>query len=94
MEKAWDYVSRILSVEKASRSKPYLKKLFYIRGILRNRLSYVNERMAMELMEDCVEREAFLESLERLAKKVRTWTEWRNALEDYIAGHSDETNPE
>ena len=85
VEKAWDYVGRICSVNRASKDKPYLKDLFYVRGILRNRLSYVNEQRALELLERCVELGADIDSLREHAKSVRNWTQWRQGVEFFIA---------
>ena len=62
----------------------YLPDLFYIRGILRNRLSYVNDWMAKELLEDAFILGASAEQLKEDAKHVRNWTEWRESIERFV----------
>lgn len=87
VEKAWDYVGRICAVNVASKSKPYLKDLYYIRGILRKR-TYVNERYIMDLLENAVEAGVDIESLKAFAKKVNSWTAFREELENFIVRNS------
>jgi hypothetical protein len=64
--------------------KPYMLDLYYIRGILRNRLSYINERLVLEMLEECVHLEASIESLKKHASEVRNWTQWRAEIEEFI----------
>lgn len=90
---AFDMLIKVAKITKASAGKPYLKQLFYIRGILRNRLSYLNERALMSLMEEAAQAGVDLDSLEALAKRVSSWTAFRNAIEDFLAqGRPDGEN--
>ena len=92
LDVAFDTMPRVAKVMKASESKPYLPRLFYIRGILRNRLSYINERALMDLMEAAVLNGADIDSMEALAKRVSSWTAFRSALEDYFVTENGEEN--
>ncbi len=96
VEKAWRYVAKICSVTAAAKDKPYLKDLLYIRGILRNRLHYVNEREALRLLEEAVGLGATIESLRTFARTARNWTDWRLGVEAFISEHSpkDEVSSE
>lgn len=87
-KKAIDYIPRILVVRKKQKDNPTEKKLFYIRGILRNRI-YVNENLCLELLKRAVEAGATIESLEKCAKSVKNWTTWREILEDFIEENCD-----
>jgi hypothetical protein len=64
------------------------KRLFYIRGIIRNRLTekgfYYNEDSALELLADAFVAGVPLEELEDIAKslKVKTWTNLRDSVVD------------
>ena len=53
VEQAWGKVTGICRVRRKEKAKPYSRDLFYIRGILRNRV-YVNENYIMELLEEAV----------------------------------------
>ncbi len=90
VEVTWKKVGGICNMKKVQKDKPYMKDIFYIRGILRNRLQYLNERMALELLEEAVLNDADIENLKDHAKKVKNWTNWRNALEDFIEGQQAE----
>lgn len=82
VELAWKKVRGICSIERASQTKPYLKRLLYIRGILRNRLAHVNEPLALQLLEGLAVAGFDLDYLEAHAKEVPSWTQWRDDVEE------------
>jgi len=65
-------------------ANPSRMKLYYIRGILRNRLSYCNDRLCMDDLTLAYESGASLESLQELALGVRTWTQFRTAIGEFL----------
>jgi hypothetical protein len=85
VESAWKKVGGICTVRRRERENPEERRLYYIRGILKNRLSYLDGLRALQLLRDAVTASANLESLERYAQEVRSWTEWRRGMEDFIA---------
>ena len=84
VNKAWDYVGRICRMKQSEKEKPYLKDILYIRGILRKRFSYCNEREALELLEQAVESGIDVEHLKRNAKNVRNWSQWRGEMSELL----------
>jgi len=86
VELAWKKLGGICRLNRLEKESPDLKRLYYIRGILRNRLNYVNEIMAMQLLREALSLGASVESLERHSKEARNWTEWSNGIQDFIAG--------
>ena len=88
--KAFNAVPGVIRVTRSSREKPYLRDMFYIRGILRKRLSYVNERMVLGLIENAIVADANIESLKRLATRVSSWTQFTNAIHDYLDSREPE----
>ncbi len=85
VETAWSKVGGICNRRRLEKDKPYMKDLYYIRGILRNRLPYIKEVEAIELLESAFECDASIESLYRHAKKAYSWANWRDGMEDFIA---------
>ncbi len=81
-EKILKYYPKILSNEKKFNEKPYLKDLYYIRGILRNRLHYFNEWKALKGLEELYEKGVSIESLKEMALTVRNWSSFKRILED------------
>jgi HNH endonuclease len=69
LDVAFDAIGRVAKVLSQSKTKPHLKQLFYIRGILRNRLEYINEYMLMDLMEAAVVRGIDWTTLRHLQKE-------------------------
>lgn len=84
VEKAFQMVPRICTNKTKDKEKPYLKSLYYIRGILRNRLRYFNEEKTLRYLEQAYLKGASIETLTELAKDVRNWTEFRETIEDFL----------
>jgi hypothetical protein len=94
VEHAWKKVGGICRMNRLERKTPGINRLYYIRGILRNRLFYCNEQQAMGLLRKALELDASLASLEELAKSAKNWTAWRAEMEDYISEHESESTPD
>lgn len=62
------------------------KSACYIRGILRNRISYVDYQKSLYWLTQAIEQGVDVEELKELAKTVKNWTEFRNAMEEYLHG--------
>jgi hypothetical protein len=87
---AFRKIGGICRIRAAEGEKPYLKDLFYIRGILRNRLGYVNDRQARELLDEALSSGVDAEELKNIARSERNWTNWRTAMEVLLAGMGGE----
>lgn len=90
VELAWKRVGGICATKRQEKENPALSRIYYIRGILRNRLSYCNEGVALQLLREAIEYGASVESLESHAKEVRNWTQWRSEVEEFIHSKSGE----
>lgn len=86
---SFEKIPRIIVADKIYQQKPWLQEIFYIRGILKNRLRYVNEWKARDLMERARELDASMESLKEFAKEVPNWTAWRQGMERFIQEQED-----
>lgn len=73
-------IAAVMKQEEAGEAS-YLKDCLYIRGIVRNRMGYCNEHIAMQLLTNAAKRGAEVERLKQWAKDARNWTEWRNEME-------------
>lgn len=74
---AWSKIPGIARVTKLPAAE---RDLYYIRGILRNRLNYVDEHEAMELLTDALDVGLDTDRLKRHARSVRNWSEWRSDM--------------
>lgn len=84
VELAWSKLSGICANKRLEKDNPDLSRLYYIRGILRNRLSYCNENIAIQLLKEALELNANLDSLEEHAKSARSWTQCRQGIAFFI----------
>ncbi len=80
---AWRKVEKILSFNVNAKEKPYLKDLYYMRGIIKNRLSYYDPHKAIALLEKAYINGASLEWLKELCLEAPHWTYFRNSLEQF-----------
>jgi hypothetical protein len=61
-----------------------MEELYSIRGILRNRLPYVNAGFALGLLRKSVKLGAPIDALKEIAREATYWTNWRMSMEAYI----------
>lgn len=87
---AWNKIGGICSLQRLEKESPDLKRLYYIRGILRNRFNYVNENLAMQLLKEALVLTATVDSLEKFSKEALNWTGWRNGMEKFISENQEE----
>lgn len=61
-----------------------VKELFYIRGILRNRLFYCNDQIAIRYLKQAHALGCTVEQLKAYALEVKNWTEFREGMEQFF----------
>jgi hypothetical protein len=92
VEEAFSKIGGICSVEKRTEKEPYIKELYYIRGILRNRM-YVNENHVMTLLRSAVKAGIDTDKIKEISITERNWTSFCNEIEHLIgmaASQADE----
>lgn len=82
--KAFDYIGRICTCKSKSEEKPYMKDLFYIRGILKNRLSYIIPHKAITWLEELHLAGYSVQTLKNFALDVRNWSQFEKAVEEAL----------
>jgi len=97
---AFNSIGRICGVMKAAEKDPGIERLFYIRGILRRRLSYINEKQCIVLLKDARDAGLNIDWLQAIAKEAKSWTQFRLCVEAELIGpeveneeQDDGTNP-
>jgi hypothetical protein len=81
--KAFNMIPRIISVKARGADSPEDMRLYYIRGILRNRVA-VNEKYVMQLLRAVKDAGANFDQIEVIAKTCHTWSAFRQPLENYL----------
>ncbi len=85
IEKAWRMVPRICTIKKQEGDKPYLRDLYYIRGIVRNRFpDEVVLWHAAQLLEEAICAGASIEELTRIAKGAAWWSHWKRDMTELL----------
>ena len=80
-ELAFTKVPGICRVEKASKSNPDIKQLFYIRGILRNRIpGYFDEVRALQYLKNARSWDIDLEELSEIARRIKNLSQFTQAV--------------
>lgn len=83
--KMMDYIEKIAGCRKRDADKPYLKDLYYVRGIVRNRMRCI-DWLAMDLLQAAYLSGITIDKLKIIALKSETWTEWRDTMEEITNG--------
>lgn len=87
--KAFDMVPRICAAKKRqTETGEDLSHLYYIRGILRNRV-YCNDQVAIHLLKEANELCIAESELKEIALTSANWTEWRETMQELIGSTKD-----
>ena len=86
--KAFDYIPKIAYWRERQRQNPILKDLFYIRGILSNRihLNRTNYFGVIGIMENYYDKGLTIEDMTELAKLVYSYSQFIDGLNDLLEG--------
>jgi hypothetical protein len=82
--RAFNMTPRIIEVKRSGGMSETKKRIFYCRGILRNRCNKVNERDAVILLEAAIDSGGDIEDLIRLAKQSNNYRQFERWAWDYI----------
>lgn len=83
---AWSKIGGICRVERLSKEKPYIKDLYYLRGILRRRLpNYYDNVKALKYLENTFSWGVSIEELGEIVRTARNWSNFVELLEYAIA---------
>ena len=83
-------IGRIITTEKMEQKEPGLKDLLYIRGILRNRCSYINEWACLDLLKEARDAGACVKWMTDYAKQVSSWSQFRSTIETALQNWQQE----
>lgn len=87
--KAFDMVPRICAAKKRqTETGEDLSHLYYIRGILRNRV-YCNDQVVIQLLKEANELCIAESELKEIALTSANWTEWRETMQELIGSTKD-----
>jgi hypothetical protein len=89
VERAWSKVGGICATRRKLDKEPHLQQLYYIRGILRNRLGQIDEVYTLKVLRAQLTWNVSVEDLQWAAKEARSISHWYNLLE----GLRNEANP-
>lgn len=82
---AFGKVLGICRVNKAAEKEPDLKQLYYIRGILRNRIpGYFDDSKALQYLKNARSWEVEIEDLNAMARGVKNWSGFTTAVGELI----------
>lgn len=82
IEKSFNMIPRVAASRARMGEEPFMKDLFYIRAIIRNRM-HCNDRVALDLLKKAYSAGAHIEELKDWAKTARNWTRWRTEMVEW-----------
>jgi len=84
IQTAFNKIRGVCYMKKLEMANPDLGKLYYIRGILRKRFYYCNDRLAIIILKNAYKNGLSIETLEQIALDSDNWDEWKEILEEMI----------
>jgi hypothetical protein len=84
-EKTFNYIPRIASVRAQQKDNPMFAKQNYIKGILRNRISYVNEGKLRQMLKE-IETADHFEDVKSIASSCRNWSDFLEQFNEWCGG--------
>jgi hypothetical protein len=84
-ERAFCMTPRVAAINKNGGISADKSTAFYVRGILRNRLNYLNERTVINICVAAFEAGVTHEDVKHAAKKCKNWTDFTSWLSDMEA---------
>ena len=80
-----DNLGKVLSVRRIQKKKPYMKDLFYIRGIMKHRFSYYDKVKALNMLVDLYENyNVPIKELKNEASNCANWSQFKYYYEGYV----------
>lgn len=87
VQKTFESIPKICNFRKLSKDKPYMRDLYYIRGILGNRCNVdKKDWRCIKLMEDAVLNGVLIEDIKNAALNSISWYEFKKSLEGLQGG--------
>jgi len=82
--KAFNYIPKICANKIRNANNPEMDDLFYIRGIVRCRLNYCDDRQCIEMLKDAFNEGVSIDNLKDIAKQAYNWSKWKDAMNDLV----------
>ena len=88
IQKALGYIESIAKNKKRAEKNPHLKRLYYARGILRNRFKgqYFDDKKIIIQLDKTYRKGASTEEIVELCKYCNNWSHFRDLTEQFISG--------
>lgn len=81
VELTWHKVGGVCVVRRKEMDNPSIKDIYYIRGILRKRLSYINEKLILGILRDALKIGITSDEIKQIAVATTSWTAFRCSIE-------------
>lgn len=82
---AFNKISGICRTRRLTKDKPEMKELFYIRGILKNKIrGYFDSPLALSLLKNAYDNGTSLEDLRRIALESKYWDDFEESLNNML----------
>lgn len=86
----FDKIPGICNVRRVEKEKPWMKDVYKIRGFLKPRFNYFSDSVYFSLMEEAAELEIDFDSVYRIARDARSWTQFIDPIRRYVEKYKNE----
>lgn len=82
-DRAFSQIPRFVEIARQEKTKPYIRRLLYIQGIIRNR-SKARRYQCIDYLEHLLKAGADLDDMERRAKKLRKLEDFEGPYDEWL----------
>lgn len=88
-EVAFNKIEAVIKSKKEQKEKPYMKDVYYIRAILKNRFYVSNKQLwvVKDMIEQAIILNCNIGSLKKFTVKCESFSDWKEEVQRYIEEH-------
>lgn len=86
---AYNKVPGIINTKRQEKTNPHLKDVYYIRGILNNRIRYVSQRGYFAIVNNALKNGVDIDDIKQAAIDCSGWNDFEELIGELVKGQSD-----
>jgi len=83
---AFNKIPGIIVTKRREKDDPNIKQIYYIRGILNNRINYVNDKGYFIIVSEAMRKGVPIENIKEVALECKNWTDFTNMVSELMEG--------
>ena len=86
---AFDKIQGIIITKRKEKDDPSIRDVYYIRGILNNRLKYLNDKGYFTIVKKALDNGVDIKDVKQIALDCINWTDFQEQINELCKGAND-----